>query len=123
MWIFYEMVKHEGLKCLGLPIMLNVQHGSGNNDGKINFSDCSSGYNIRSYHQYEGVNTQVAEQPNSVIGRLRSMLSYTNEENFSKYLKLFLWFRNTLHLLKLRPPKDEVEENIKELLSVYTKKR
>ena len=46
--------------------------------------------------QYQSVNTQVAEQSNSFLYRLRSMLSYMNESNFHKNLQLFLAFRNNL---------------------------
>lgn len=48
------------------------------------------------YQQFATINTQVAEQSNSYIYRLRSMLSYTNENNFHKMLKLFLGYRNSI---------------------------
>lgn len=48
------------------------------------------------YPQYKEVNTQVAEQSNSCIYRLRGMLSYANEANFHRYIRLFLAYRNSI---------------------------
>jgi hypothetical protein len=60
------------------------------------FKGCSEGHNVSMYPQYKDLNTQVAEQSNSSIYRLRSMLCYTNQDNFHKFLKLFLAYRNCL---------------------------
>jgi len=86
-----------------------------------NHKGCSSGYNIRNFPQYNHHNTQVAEQSNAILGRLRAMLSYCNEANFTSYLRLFLWFRNTIHLLKLREPKTIIERQLNRLVPYYTK--
>ena len=64
---------------------------------------------------------QVAEQGNSVLRHLKGMLSYSNEVNFRTYLLLFLWFRNTLHLLKIRDPQNDIEKRMVPLVKVYSK--
>ena len=46
------------------------------------------------YSEMDTVNTQVAEQRNSVLQRIKSALSYMNQENFMHHCKFFLWYRN-----------------------------
>ena len=55
---------------------------------------CSSAYNSSSYPEMDTVNTQVAEQRNSVLQRIKSALSYMNQENFMHHCNFFLWYRN-----------------------------
>lgn len=55
---------------------------------------CSSAYNSSRYPEMDTVNTQVAEQRNSVLQRIKSALSYMNQENFMHHCKFFLWYRN-----------------------------
>ena len=62
----------------------------------LSIAVCSMAHCIDELPQYQSVNTQVAEQSNSFLYRLRSMLSYMNESNFHKNLQLFLAFRNNL---------------------------
>ena len=57
---------------------------------------CSSGYNIRQYVQHSSLNTQVAEQRNAVLRRLKSMLLYMSKKNFIAHLNLYIWFRNMI---------------------------
>ena len=55
---------------------------------------CSRAYNIEYYPSLNHLNTEVNEQANSSISKLKSQLSYMNEGNFFNHLKLFLWHRN-----------------------------
>ena len=45
------------------------------------------------YSEMDTVNTQVAEQQNSVLQRIKNALSYMNQENFMRHC-FFLWYRN-----------------------------
>lgn len=60
---------------------------------------CSSAYDSSSYREMDTVNTQVAEQRNSVLQRIESALSYMNQENFMHHCKFFLWYRNKKNLI------------------------
>ena len=62
------------------------------------YTAACAGYNISSYPQYQNLNTQVVEQANSELGRIKSSLSYMNQRNFMKHLSLFLYFLNQRHL-------------------------
>ena len=53
---------------------------------------CSSGYNISICPQYSWVKSEVVEQANSELSKLKSSLSYMNKVNFMAHLKLFLYF-------------------------------
>lgn len=61
-------------------------------------SGCSQGYHIRLYGDHQSVNTEVVEQANSDLCKLKSSLSYMNKCNFISYLKLFLYYRNKKYL-------------------------
>jgi hypothetical protein len=85
-------------------------------------SGCHSGYNLSIYSQFNDVNTQVAEQRNATLKKLKSMLSYMNKENFVNHLKIFLWFRSMISLIKIEkniPVKDFLL--FSSLLPVFTK--
>lgn len=59
------------------------------------FSECAAGYEARSYPKLRGTNTQIVEQSNAKIRKLKSSLLYMNvPENFIDTLKLFLWYSN-----------------------------
>lgn len=64
----------------------------------LHISDCSTGYETLSYPRMRSVNTQVVEQSNAKLRKLKSSLSYIRHENFKDMLQLFLWFSN--HQLK-----------------------
>ena len=55
---------------------------------------CSIGYEMNRYPQFQSVNSQVVEQANSIIKRIKGPLAYMTAENFMNHLKLFLWYRN-----------------------------
>lgn len=80
---------------------------------------CSSGYNIDNYPDLASLNSQVAEQRNSVLNRVKATLSCQHQENFFQSLRTFLSFRNTLHILELRDPINESERLLKSLSVLY----
>lgn len=87
-----------------------------------NHVGCHVGYNLSIYLQHREVNTQVAEQRNATLKKLKSMLSYMNIENFTNHLKLFMWFRSMINIIKLDqniPLKDV--SLFKSLLPTYSK--
>lgn len=47
-----------------------------------------------SYPQLSTINSQVVEQANAAVKRIKASLSYMTAENFLQHLKLFLWYRN-----------------------------
>ena len=46
------------------------------------------------YPELNLTNTQVVEQANSTLKRIKSSLSYMNPDNFMSHCKLFLWYNN-----------------------------
>ncbi|XP_078614406.1 uncharacterized protein LOC144883690 [Branchiostoma floridae x Branchiostoma japonicum] len=59
-----------------------------------NHKGCSVGYQLSRYPQYDNVNSQVVEQCNSALKKLKGQLSYMNPANFMRQAKLFLWYKN-----------------------------
>jgi hypothetical protein len=53
------------------------------------------------YSQYRSVNSQVAEQRNSALVKLRSMVSYMNLPNFMKTVALFSFYHNGMAKAKM----------------------
>ena len=51
-------------------------------------------------------NSQAAEQCNSAIKPLASMVSYMEYQNFLLYSKLYIWYRNMLRIVKCNPDRD-----------------
>jgi hypothetical protein len=47
------------------------------------------------------VNTQVAEQSNSLLNRLKSTVSYMTQKNYIQTVKLFIGYRNIIYRGKL----------------------
>ena len=58
------------------------------------FLACAVGYKALQYPELREVNTQVVEQNNSKLRKLKSSLSYMKPENFMDTLKFFLWYCN-----------------------------
>ena len=59
-------------------------------------SGCALSYDIRAYPLLEKVNSQINEQQNAAIKRLKAQLSYLSPENFMRHAILYLWNRNYL---------------------------
>ena len=88
-------------------------------------SACTSGYNISNYSQHANVNTEIAEQRNSTLRKLDSMLSYMNFDTFMMHAKIFFWFRSkiTMATLKGYPDvKSEYHELFLQLKTIYSTK-
>ena len=47
------------------------------------------GYKLDSYRQFDGINSQIVEQSNSLLKRIKGSLSYMNVQNFTLYLKFY----------------------------------
>lgn len=62
---------------------------------------CCQAYNISTYPEYETLNSQVNEQQNSTLKKLRSQLSYMGQDSFMAHCKLFFWYRNRLAAKKM----------------------
>ncbi|XP_062376267.1 uncharacterized protein LOC134064364 [Sardina pilchardus] len=59
-----------------------------------NHTGCNGGYNMDLYPQFSALNSQVAEQFNSRLKRLKHHLPYMSRENFIRHVKLFLWYHS-----------------------------
>ncbi|XP_041931359.1 uncharacterized protein LOC121694974 isoform X1 [Alosa sapidissima] len=59
-----------------------------------NYSGCNAGYQLDVYLQHQDINSQLAEQSNSLLKKLKSQLSYMNRDNFIGHLRLFLWHKS-----------------------------
>lgn len=62
---------------------------------------CSLGYKMSLYPQFKHLNSQIAEQKNSKLARIKSQLSYMNPSNFMRHAKLFLWHHNKKRIASL----------------------
>ncbi|XP_056021296.1 uncharacterized protein LOC125649645 isoform X2 [Ostrea edulis] len=60
----------------------------------FNHRGCNDGYNLNEYVQFNTINSQAAEQCNSSLGKLKSMLSYMTNYNFHLHCKFYLWVLN-----------------------------
>lgn len=58
------------------------------------FTACNSGYNSDLYPQLHNVNTQIAEQFNARIKKMKHHLPYMTREHFLKNVELYLWFHS-----------------------------
>ena len=56
------------------------------------FPGCSGVYNNSLYPEMDELNTQVAEQTNSALQRIKSALSYMNQTNFMRHCQFYLWY-------------------------------
>ena len=86
------------------------------------FPGCSQAYNMNNYPGMRNLNSQVAEQRNSQIKPLSSMLSYMTRENFMLMLKIHMIFRNYLHMARSCPGKRfQYKDFIVNLMHAYCK--
>ena len=56
----------------------------------------SRGILIGNIPTVKDINTQVAEQRNATMKKIKPMLSYMNFDNFMRNCKLFIWFRSMI---------------------------
>lgn len=64
-------------------------------------SACGPGYELKRYPQHVHLNSQVVEQANSRLQRIKGSLSYMTQTNFIKHCKLYVWGQNEAVLSKL----------------------
>ncbi|CAG2234981.1 unnamed protein product [Mytilus edulis] len=64
-----------------------------------NHTSCSRVYEAKFHPELSKVNTQMVEQNNAKLRKLKSNLSYMNYDNFMSHLKFFLWYCNMEHML------------------------
>lgn len=59
---------------------------------------CSSGYNLNKYPGFDmgAINSQVNEQANAGLQRIKAHISYMKEDNFMFHVKLFLALTNKM---------------------------
>ena len=55
---------------------------------------CSCAYRMNDYPQFIDINSQVVEQSNAALKRIKSSISYMNRNNFFIHCTLFLWYHN-----------------------------
>lgn len=55
---------------------------------------CSQGYNMRNYDFLTDLNSEINEQQNATTKKLKTQVSYMNENNFIMHCKLYIWYRN-----------------------------
>ena len=55
---------------------------------------CSNGYDTRTYKKLNKINSEVNEQQNSATKKLKTQLSYMNNENFMLHSNFFFWYKN-----------------------------
>lgn len=65
------------------------------------YAGCSEGYNLKLYPHLSQINTQIAEQSNAGLKRIKDQLSYMTAANFMSHVSLFLYNKNTERILKL----------------------
>jgi 3-deoxy-D-arabino-heptulosonate 7-phosphate (DAHP) synthase len=61
--------------------------------------DCSHAYCISEYQHLKSLNSQIAEQANAGLKRIKDQLSYMTADNFMTHCSLFLFNKNRLKLL------------------------
>ncbi|XP_066282552.1 uncharacterized protein [Branchiostoma lanceolatum] len=66
-----------------------------------NHKGCSVGYKLSAYPQYDHINSQVVEQCNASLKKLKGQLSYMAPSNFMRQAKLFIWNRNRIAVTKM----------------------
>ena len=59
------------------------------------------GYNLNNYPSLSNLNSEVNEQANSGLSKLKSHLSYMKHLNFINHCKLYLWNMNYRRLSSL----------------------
>lgn len=57
---------------------------------------CSIAYEMERYPQMAGINSQVNEQANAGLKRIKGQLSYMTANNFLSHCAFYLWYKNFL---------------------------
>lgn len=59
-----------------------------------NHTSCSYGYNLSLYPQFNSINSQLSEQSNAGLKRIKDQLSYMTANNFLSHCTFYLWNKN-----------------------------
>lgn len=65
------------------------------------FTACGPSFDLKSYPQYSTLNSQVVEQSNARLQRIKGSLSYMTQANFMKHCRFYLWGQNREVISKL----------------------
>lgn len=79
------------IAMLDFPFPLNIY---------LSLSGCSCGYCLDLYPHLATLNSQVNEQGNAGLKRIKDQLSYMTAENFMKHCSFYLWDKNTKVIVK-----------------------
>ena len=60
------------------------------------YTDCSSAYNLNEYPHFVHLNSQIAEQANAGLKRIKDQLSYMTAENFMSHCAFYLYNKNLI---------------------------
>ena len=72
---------------------------------------CARTYDIRRHPLLYRVNSQIIEQHNAAMKKLKSHLSYMKPENFKLHCTLYLWHRNQMK-------KEQWDKRVKKVFSL-----
>ncbi|XP_069105019.1 uncharacterized protein [Argopecten irradians] len=65
-----------------------------------NHKACGPSYELKGYPQHQSLNSQVVEQSNARLQRIKSQLSYMTQNNFMSHCKFYLWAQNRKIVVK-----------------------
>jgi 5,10-methylenetetrahydrofolate reductase len=49
---------------------------------------------MNDYPQFSAISSEVVEQANAMIQRIKASVSYMTAQNFMNHLKIFFWYHN-----------------------------
>lgn len=75
---------------------------------KLYISGCSISYNLSLYPQLSDINSQVNEQANAGLKRIKAQLSYMTANNFMNHCSLYSWYKN----MKIKEQHDNIFDTV-----------
>lgn len=66
-----------------------------------NHADCGHGFDSRQYRAAAGLNSEVAEQCNSVMQKVKPSVSQMSQENYMAFFRFFMHVYNVRKIAKL----------------------
>ena len=79
-----------------VSVSCNTQNSLIWNNSILCVPACSAGYNLSTYPQFGAINSQVVEQSNALLKRIKSTVSYMSATNFVNHCALFFWYHNKI---------------------------
>jgi uncharacterized protein YozE (UPF0346 family) len=67
-----------------------------------NHTSCSPSFSLNKYNGLKFLNSQITEQTNSSLSKLRTQLSYMTLDNFKLHAQLYLFLRNSSKIARLK---------------------